>query len=509
MSCQAENNKRIAKNTIFLYIRMLVIMGVTFYTSRVVLQALGVVDFGIYNVVGGLSSSFIFFSSALTNSTQRFLNMKLGMNSIDQVKNIFNLSLLIYSVIAFAVVITGLVVGYWFIKNKLVIPIDRLDAASIILYTMLLSLGITFITSVFESVLIARENMKLYAYLGIFDAIAKLGIAYCILHVNEQKLILYALLMALVQVLLKLILVSYCLIRYPECKIKYFWDKRLFKEMFSFTGWNIYGSGVWMINEQGINILLNLFFGPVVNAARGISVQVNNAINNFSTNFFVAVRPQIIKTYAVGNYEYLKKLVFASSKFSVYLLWILCVPVILRTEYVLSIWLGEVPEYVVPFVQWILIYSLVNSLNNPVWSVIMATGRLKKTVLIGSNLFLLAFPISYLFISNGFPPVTVYLILAVMRLAFLFVAILIVGNWVDISLKEYSLQVLFPILIATIPIGFILQFINSLFDQNIISLVIICCISTILSMLSIFVCGISQVERNIIVKYVKNVIAKY
>lgn len=509
MSIQADNSKRIAKNTAFLYIRMLTIMGVTFYTSRVILSALGVVDFGIYNVVGGLSSSFIFFSSALTNSTQRFLNMELGVNSLGKVRDIFNLSLLIYTVIALVVFIVGIVIGSWFIEHKLVIPADRLNAAYIILYTMLISLGITFIASVFESVLIARENMKLYAYLGVFDAMTKLGIAYCIMHINEQKLILYAIMMALAQVILKAILVLYCFIKYPECKISFYWNKWLFKEMFSFTGWNIYGSGVWMINEQGINILLNIFFGPVVNAARGISVQVNNAINNFSTNFFVAVRPQIIKTYAVENYGYLKKLVFASSKFSVYLLWILCVPVILRTEYVLSIWLGEVPNYTVSFVQWILVYSLVNSLNNPVWSVVMATGRLKKTVLIGSNIFLLAFPISYIFIKIDFSPSIVYLILVLMRLIFLFVSILIVGKLVNLTLKEYCLNVLLPIIIALVPISLILQTMNIFFSQNFISFVSICLTSTLLSVLSIYACGISQAERTFILKNVKNVVSKY
>lgn len=500
---QIQNSRRIAKNTIFLYVRMFIVMGISFYTSRIILDALGVVDFGIYNVVGGISSSFIFFSSSLTNSVQRFLNMELGKSSIVQVKNIFNLSLFIYSLIALFVIIIGIIVGNWFIEYKLVIPANRYEAAYIVLYTMLLSLGITFVTSVFESVLIARENMRLYAYLGIIDAVAKLCIAYCIVHVNMQKLVLYAILMAGIQVIIKLILTIYCIRMYPECKFKFYWDNKLFKEMLIFSGWNIYGSGVWMINEQGINTLLNIFFGPVVNAARGIAVQVNNAINNFSTNFFVAVRPQIIKSYAIGDYNYLRKLVFVSSRFSVYLLWLLCLPIILRTEYILSIWLKEVPDYAVLFVQWILIYSIENSLNNPLWSVVMATGKLKKTVLIGSNIFLMAFPLSFLFLKMGYPPEVVYPILIIMRIIFLIVTISIIGKMVNISFKNYTRKVLLPIIISTVPIGIIMLFIKSLFKEDFSSLVIICCISTVLSLLSIYYCGISRDERIFIINKIK------
>lgn len=504
----SRNNKRIAKNTIFLYIRMLVVMCVTLFTSRVILQALGVVDFGIYNVVGGLSSSFIFFSSALTNSTQRYLNIALGKNNINDVKNIFNLSLLIYSVIAILVILVGTLLGTWLITDKLIIPEEKLWDAYIVFYTTLLSLAITFISSVFESVLIARENMKIYAYLGVFDAIAKLGIAYCIHFTTSHKLIFYAFLMVGIQLAQKLFLAIYCLQHYPECRYSFYWNKSLFKNMFAFTGWNIYGSGVWMVNEQGINILLNMYFGPIVNAARGISVSVNNAVNNFSVNFFTAVRPQIVKNYAAGDYDYLKKLVFASSRYSIYLLWILCFPILLKTEYILSLWLGEVPDYAVTFVRWILVYSLFNSLNNPLWSVVLATGRLKKVVLTGSNVFLLAYPISFMFLKHGFSPEIVYPILIVTRVLFLLIVLIITGKTVNISIAEYCNKVIRPTSISIIPLALIGLELNKYAGQDFISFVLITIISITSSILSIFILGTSRSEKSMTIVKIKSIISK-
>lgn len=488
------NNNRIAKNTFLLYIRMLVVMGVNLFTSRIILIALGVTDFGIYNVVGGLSSSFVFFSSALTNSTQRFLNFQLGRNSKNQVNNVFNLNLLIYSTIALCVVIIGFTIGSWIVKTQLIIPADKLHAAIIVLYTMVISLGLTFIFSVYESVLIARENMKIYAYFSIFDALAKLGIAYCIIYV-ENKLVIYAILMVIIQLIPKTAIVIYCTKIYQECKLKFYWDKNLFKEMLVFAGWNIYGSGVWMINEQGISILLNIFFGPVVNAARGIAVQVNNTVNNFSTNFFVAVRPQLIKRYAARETRSMISLIYSSSRFSFYLLWILCLPLTLRTDYVLKIWLKIVPEYATSFVQWILIYSMINVLNNPIWTALSATGNLKRTVMIGSNLFLLAFPASYMAIKMGADPVIVYPLLTLGRVAFLLVSIINLKKYIDISIYQYIKHVISPITLCVIPVSIFIYYINMLLPETFTGFACITIISSVLCLIAIYWVGITKNER--------------
>lgn len=483
-------------------------MAVTLFTSRIVLQALGVKDFGIYNVVGGLSSSFIFFSSALTNSTQRYLNFELGKSNIDNVSKVFNLSLSIFTSIAVLIWIIGIPIGYWFIANKLVIPPEQVKAATIVLLCTVVPFGLIFIFSVYESSLIARENMKMYAYIGIFDAVSKLCIAYTIMHIQNNKLVVFAILMAIVQLIPKMYIAAYCSKHYPECKFRFYWDRRLFKDMFGFTGWNIYGSGVWMINEQGINILLNMLFGPAINAARGIAVQVNNAVNNFSTNFYTAVRPQIIKSYASGDLSGMKDLLYSSSRFSVYLLWIICLPLILKADYVLSIWLVEVPNYAVVFVQWILIYSIVNSLNNPIWTAVMAVGKLRSVVLVGSNIFLLAFPISFILLKFGYDPYIVYPVCAIMRIAFLVVSIKYLQRNITISLLEFTKCVAVPIISVMLPSTIIMWQIKPLLPNDFYGLIGFVLISIIVSGISIYFLGVTHMERYKINAKLKYIYAK-
>lgn len=483
-------------------------MAVTLFTSRIVLQALGVKDFGIYNVVGGLSSSFIFFSSALTNSTQRYLNFELGKSNIDNVSKVFNLSLSIFTSIAVLIWIIGIPIGYWFIANKLVIPPEQVKAATIVLLCTVIPFGLIFIFSVYESSLIARENMKMYAYIGIFDAVSKLCIAYTIMHIQNNKLVVFAILMAIVQLIPKMYIAAYCSKHYPECKFRFYWDRRLFKDMFGFTGWNIYGSGVWMINEQGINILLNMLFGPAINAARGIAVQVNNAVNNFSTNFYTAVRPQIIKSYASGDLSGMKDLLYSSSRFSVYLLWIICLPLILKADYVLSIWLIEVPSHAVVFVQWILIYSIVNSLNNPIWTAVMAVGKLRSVVLVGSNIFLLAFPFSFILLKLGYDPYIVYPVCAIMRIAFLVVSIKYLQRNISISLLEFTKCVAVPIISVMLPSAIIMWQIKPLLLNDFYGLIGFVLISIIVSGISIYFLGVTHMERYKINAKLKYIYAK-
>ena len=506
MSTTSENNKRIAKNTLFLYLRMLLVMGVTLYTSRIILNTLGVEDYGIYNVVGGLASSFVFFSSSLSNATQRFLNVELGKNNLENVRKIFNLSLLIYCTIAFLVIITAEIIGIWLIQNKLVIPDGRIDAAFWCFHVVIASLAITLIGTVFDSVLIARENMKIYAYMGIFDAVGKLAIVFMLDFFTFDKLKLYSILLFAISVTSKLIPAIICFRKYPECKLKYHWDKNLFLNMFKFVGWNGFGTAVWAINEQGTNIILNMFFGPVVNAARGIAAHVNAAINNFSSNFYVAVRPQIIKSYASGDYEYFTRLIYNSSRYSFFLLLVLCLPVMLRTEYILSWWLGIVPEYTTEFIRWILLFSLVNVLTNPFWSAIQAIGKLQRYVILGSTVYLMAFPISYIFLKFGYNPVTVFKILVCIRSIYLFVVIKITNRYISIPLIQYLKEVILPVTIIFISAGTIMYYINSLFPQNFICLILVTIICIFTTTLIIVLIGINQNERQLLISKIRSFI---
>ena len=504
MSDNSQNNKRIAKNTLFLYLRMLLIMGVSLYTTRVIFRVLGAEDMGIYNVVGGLTVSFAFFSSSLSNATQRFLNIEFGKENFEGANKVFCLSIVIYTTIILAVLLFGELFGIWFVDNKLVIPDERLDAAIFVLHTTLIGLAVTLFSSVFDSVLIARENMKIYAYIGVVETILKLAIVYMLEAFDYDKLKLYALLYFIVHILIKSFAVGYCIKKYPECKFKFYWNSKQFREMFSFIGWNGFGTAVWMVNEQGTNILLNLFFGPIVNASRAISVQVSSALNNFSNNFFVAVRPQIIKSYAAQNYEYLKKLIYSSSKYSFYLKWMLCLPIIVSCSTILTLWLKDVPQYAVEFVQWVLIFNCINVLTNPVWTAIQATGHLKEYTIVGGLVFLLAFPASYIFLKMGSGPLVVFQMLVFFRAIYIIVSFRIAQKYIDFKVREYFTNVIWPICkVVTISVA-VVYFIGLVIDNNIIGFIVNTISSIIAITIAILVWGITKNERSIVTNFIRN-----
>lgn len=508
MSLESSNNKRIAKNTIFLYMRMLLIMAVTLYTSRVILQTLGVEDFGIYNVVGGLATSFVFFSSSLSNATQRFLNIELGKNNIQGVNRIFSLSILIYALIVLFVVIIAECVGIWLLNHKLVIPFERLSAANWVFHTTIIGLAITLIGSVFDSVLIARENMKIYAYISVVEVFLKLFIVYTLSWGDFDKLKLYAILFLLSHLLIKSILVFYCIRKYPECKFRYTWDISLFGDMFRFVGWNGLGTAVWMINEQGINVLMNMFFGPVVNAARGVSAQVGAAVNNFSNNFFTAVRPQIVKSYAGGDYGYFTKLINLSSKYSFFLIWLLCLPIIMRSEAILYLWLGEVPDYASEFVQWILYYNCVNVLTSPFWCGVQAIGKLKKYILVGSLVFLSAFPISYVFLKFGYNSIVVFQILTIVRTIYLFVTISVFCQLVNFPIIDYLIQVIYPIIKVFLLSGVLSIFFSPYIGSDLWGIFLMTILCIIITIFIIYMFGVSKEEQNFLVNKLQKIIKK-
>lgn len=503
-----SDNKRVAKNTLFLYIRMLLIMGISIFTVRIILENLGVIDYGIYNVIGGLSASFIFFQSALTNATQRFLNFNIGNNNTKELGHIFNISLEVYAFIAILVLIVGVSFGTVFVSNKLSIPIAKHQAAIVVLYTTVFTFACSFVASVYEAVLISHENMKIYAYIGLFDAVSKIIVAYLIVIIPSNKLIIYAIFLAISSLIPKIVMMFYCRSHYNETKVEPYWNKDLFKSIFSFSGWNIYGTGVWMINQQGIAILLNIYFGPVVNAAQGIASQVTSIVNNFVTNFFTAVRPQIVKTYAAGEYNAFRNLIAFSSRFSSYLVWIFFLPIYLRIDYILSLWLKDVPEYTSIFIKWVLLFMLVDVLNGPLWSAIQAVGKLRKTILYGSSFFLLAFPISYLFLRLNFQAWIVYPILIVVRVIYLIIVFRILNNYISISGNIYFKTVIRPLSTVILITYGIMYPINHLFPENFISLVLISVISLVISMSTMLIFGLNKEEKNIIISKVKYVIIK-
>lgn len=498
MSDNSANNKRIAKNTLMLYIRMLLVMAVALYTSRVILQSLGIVDYGLYNVIGGMTLMFGFFQSSLSNATQRYLNVELGRNDREGVNRIFSLSQLIYFAMSILVVVVAEVIGLWFIYNKLTIPPDRLDAALWVFHTTVISLFFTLNGIVYNSMLIANENMKAYAYLGIIEVILKLLIAFALFYSPFDRLKLYSVLFLLVTLSVQSFYAVTCLRKYKEARFHYYWNKNIFREMFAFMGWNTVGTAAWALNFQGINILFNIFFGPVVNAANGIASQVNGAVTKFSMNFYTAVQPQIVKSYAAGDYDYFRSLIYNSSRYSFYLMWLLCLPIMLRIDYILGLWLGNVPESTNQFVIWTLIFSLVNTLTNPFWMAIQAVGKLKKYVIVGSGVFFLAFPITLIFFKFGSSAITALQILAVIRGLYLLTVIIITNKFVNIGIKKYILHTIFPIVKVTAISLLILLLFNGLLPQNFIYLTIAVVVSIAITLASIYFVGITKSEKSLV-----------
>ena len=445
-----SKSKRIAKNTLFLYVRMFFLMGVTLFTSRVLLDKLGIEDFGIYNVVGGFAAMFIFFRSSLSNATQRFLNVELGRGNTVNARRVFAQHFTLYIIAAALVLVVGETVGLWFVHNKLVIPENRLMAAVWVYQFTLISLCFTLVSIVYDSEIIAHEDMNVYSFIGIFEGIAKLTIAYVISMSHYDRLIVYGFFMMLLSLSVQCFYVAYCSRHYEESRVSFIWDRKLLKDTAGIVGWNSVGTAIYAVNDSGVNILLNLFFGPVVNAARAVSYQISNAINGFASNFFVSVRPQIVKSYANGEREYLMKLFYNSSKFSFFLLWLFCLPLSFAINPILHLWLKQVPEYTSTFTIWILTYSLVNVLNNPVWAVALAIGKLKRYISIGGGVFLLVFPLSYVALQLGCSPVSVFAIMVAVRLCYLIVVLHIIKRYVDFSFSRYFRDVVRPVVSVVI-----------------------------------------------------------
>lgn len=461
MSDNSFKSKRILKNTAFLYIRMLFLLFVTLYTSRVLLDKLGFEDFGIFNLVGGLASMFVFFSSSLVNATQRFLNIELSKGDIDKANVILNQHLILYVVIAFLVVVVSEIFGVWFIRNELQISIDRLDTAIWVFRFTMWSLAITLLGIVFDSEIIAHEDMNVYSYVGVLEGLAKLLIVFVISKASCDKLLLYALLLACVTVVAQGIYFVFSLIKYKECFLRFVFDANVLKETGSLLGWNLAGTAVYALNDSGVNILLNIFFGPVVNAARALSYQVNAALNNFSANIFVSVRPQIVKSYASKDFDYLLKLFYNSSKYSFFFLFVISIPIFFNVDAILQLWQGDVPEYTGIFTVLILIYSLINILTNPIWTLALAVGKLKKYICVGSSVFMLIFPISYLVLKVGALPYSVMVVMIVIRSIYLFVVLKIIKEYIEFTFVDYCKRVLFPIfrlVITAVPLMFCINY---------------------------------------------------
>lgn len=483
-------------------------MFIALYTSRVILEALGEVDFGVYNVVAGVSVSFVFFSATLATSTQRFLSYEIGRGNQGRVRRVFSVSFWTMCAVAAVVIIVGFATGPWLVYDVLNIPPDRKAAALIVFFSMIVAMGIMLVFTVFEAVLIARENMKIYAYIGILDAVMKLTIAYVVM-VAPEKLITYGLLMVVALLMPKLIMLLYCRRHYPESLPERVWDVSRLKVFLRFVGWNIYEGLVWVINSEGINVVLNIFFGPIVNAARGVTQQVNGAVVNFAINFFTAVRPQIVKSYAAGKFEEARQLLYMGSRGSFFIIWVLCLPIIIRAPYVLSLWLVEVPEYTVVFIRWTFAFLLVNSLQPPTAALTQATGELKRFMMISMNAYLVAFPTAAIVLALGGPAWSVYPVLIIARFVSILLGLYTLRPFVLIRYRDYTLKVLLPILAVTVATLVVSEGFNSIIPDTFLGLVIFAIISVVTTLVAIAFIGLTRSERAAAFAKIKTLLSKF
>ena len=505
MADSALNNKRIAKNTVLLYFRMILLMAVSLYTSRVVLATLGVEDYGIYNVVGGFIGMLAFLNGAMSGSSQRFITVALGKGDKQYLNKVFSTCLCTHAIIALIVFLIAETVGLWFLIEKLVIPDGRMSAAMIVYQCSVITSIVQIMSYPYNAAIIAHEDMSAFAYISIYEALANLGIVFLIKIGTYDRLSLYAIALLLVKVSVILVYRIYCKRHYFKESIKRVFDKALVKEMFSFTGWNLWGGLAGTLMGQGVNILLNLFFGPIVNAARGLAVQVQSAVNMFATNFQMAINPQIMKTYASGEIDAMHTLIYRSAKFTFILLLCIILPLVVEVDTVLGIWLGNVPQYTDIFVRLTLVTCLIDSVSNPFMTASAATGKVKLYQSVVGGILLLIVPIAYVVLKLGGAPTSVFIVhLCIGMLAFV-VRLLIVRGLIDLSIRDYVQNVIYPctkVLIISILLVLLINYIPSI--TVFVSLAKMLAI-LIVVLLASFAFGLSKGERNYVIDKIKNV----
>jgi len=442
MSDMISNNKRIAKNTLFLYFRMLLLMAISLYTNRVVLDKLGVTDYGIYNVVGGVVAMLGFLSGCMSNSVQRYLSYEIGKNDKVKVNLIFNVSILVHIIIAIAVFIIMEICGLWYLNTHMNIPHYRINAANWVFQCSLLTTLFTIMQVPYNAMIIAKEKMDIYAYLSILEAALKLLIVYFLAIGTFDKLKLYGILIMIVTISILLAYRVYCLKKFDEAKIKFIRNRKLFNELISFSGWNMLSEVAWTLTGPGVNLILNAFWGPTINAAKGIAEQVNGAVSRFVASFQTAVNPQLIKLYAQDSIGGMISLLYRSTRFSFYLLYALSLPLIIEMKFVLSIWLKEVPPYTALFCQLVLICSLVSVNSSLLPRIAWAYGKIKKYQIIVSSVLFLNFPLSYLVLKLGASPVMTTIVAIAIQIVVIWVRLYLVSKMVNLSILDYFKKVI-------------------------------------------------------------------
>lgn len=505
----SSNKKRIIRNTLLLYVRMFLLMLITLYTSRVVLGILGVEDFGIYNVVGGVVAMFSVISGSLSAAISRFITYELGKGDKDKLMRIFSSSVTIQLGLGLIILILAESIGVWFLNTKMTIPTDRIYAANWVFQLSILTFIINLISVPYNAAIIAHEKMSAFAYISILEVVTKLIIVYMLLWSPFDKLIFYAILMTSVALIIRFVYGYYCKRHFEECTYHFIFDKELLKKMFGFAGWNFIGATSAVLRDQGGNIVINLFCGPTVNAARGIAYQVNSAISGFVSNFMMALNPQITKSYASGEKEYMMTLIYQGARLSFYILLILSLPVIINAHYILALWLKIVPEHTTLFVQLVLIFAMSESISNPLITAMLATGNIRNYQIVVGGLQIMNLPISYILLKNGCMPETVLIVAICISQCCLAARLYMLKGMIGLSVRKYVSKVYFNVFAVTI-LSAIIPCISSYYlSETFINFIMICVISVICTFIVIYFVGCNRNERQFILSKITAIKSKF
>lgn len=505
---EITDNKRIAKNTLLLYLRMFYSLLISLLTARVILQALGFTDYGLYNVVGSVTTMFTFLRAAMGNATNRYIAFGVGKGDIEELKKTFSTCVIVHTILALLIIVVCEVVGLWLFYNKMEIPPDRLNACFWVLQLSIAACAIGVICVPYDADIIAHEKMGVFAFISILNSTLNLGVIYAVKFCPLDKLVFYAFLVFAIQVMNRIIYNAYCHKHFPESRFVRIIDKVQIKEMFKFAFWNLFGNMAAIACTPLLNVFLNMFFGPVVNAARAIAVNVQSVVHSFISNFQLAVVPQITKSYAAGHLRRMQKLIITSSKFSYFLFFFAALPLTIEARQVLTLWLGDIPDHTISFMQLTMLTMLITSWIQPLHTANLATGRIKKFQTWRGVVMLLMLPISYIALKAGAIPEVVFWVQLIVTFAAQIVMLIIIRPLIQLSLREYAMEVFLRTGIVSVLAAAPSYIVYKFLPENIWTLFVVCAVSVIFTAVFIYCIGLNRSEKDMVISKVKPVIAK-
>ena len=500
---EKNNSRRVAKNTLILYGRMIIMMIIGLYTSRITLQVLGIEDYGVNNVIGGFLNMFSIVTTSMTSAVSRFVTVELGHDDHERRQKVFTTTVSVMIILGVFLILLIESIGVYFLNNGLNIPTNRLYAAQWVLHISAIGTFVSLIMVPYGASVIAHEKMSVFAYLTILDALFKLGVCYAIYVSPFDKLISYSALGLLTSLIIEVIYWYYCFVSFSECRYDFKFHKKIFKEIWAFASWNFIGQSSWILNTQGINMLINIFFGVYFNAARGIAEQVNQKVNQFVSGFMTSLNPQITKSYAAGNKKYSYQLACRGARFSFYIMYVLALPIMLESNYVLRLWLGAPPDHADIFVVWTILQTLIILQGSTLVTLQFAHGDIKRYQLVMTSIGCIPFPATFLAFKLGAPPLAAYWIFVVVYWVLIFVRFYIVHQSTGIPANMYLLGVVLRCHIIGVVSAIIPVLILMMMESSFLRLITVTILSIIISCLTIYYWGIDNEERTVIITQIK------